>query len=253
MRDLFNNDNQIYLPFKFIECDGYSAEWIEDLNGFIIKIPDGELFYSENYFEKKISDRSFEYFQENDLLDWKTTNWQDIPEEMFSQIRFENIKWKRDSISMFGKQIPLPRLTSWYGDKGMSYTYSGIDSNPNEWNKGLLYIKQQIEKLTNVNFNSVLLNWYRDGEDYLNWHADNEKELGDSPTIAPVSFGETRDFIIRKNDDNTKKIAIPLNHGSLLIMRGNLQKFWQHSVPKRKKIKGSRFNLTFRVIHHKVT
>ena len=92
------------------------------------------------------------------------------------------------------------------------------------------------------------VNWYRNGEDYMNWHADDEKELGQNPTIASVNFGETRDFILRNNHDENLKIKIPLSHGTLLIMKGELQHFWKHAVPKRMNIKNSRFNLTFRVI-----
>ena len=218
--------------------------------GFDIKIPNGELFYSQCFFNKKISDRSVEYFLENDTMNSDVTNWRQVSAEDFVKINFEHIKWKQDSIKLYGKDIPLPRLTTWYGDKGKSYTYSGINSNPNEWNKGLLYIKKKIESISNVKFNSVLINWYRDGEDYLNWHADDEKELGKNPVIASVNFGETRDFIIRDNTNKLNKITIPLKHGTVLIMSCELQHFWQHSVPKRKKVKGSRFNLTFRVISH---
>jgi len=93
------------------------------------------------------------------------------------------------------------------------------------------------------------MNWYRDGEDYLNWHADDEKELSVNPIIGSVNFGATRDFVIRKND-KLIKITIPLNHGTLLIMKGELQHYWKHSVPKRKKVKDMRINLTFRVVNN---
>src|SRR5690606_5684989 len=129
---------------------------------------------------------------ENDTVDWRTAKWKMLSPEQLAAIRFTNIAWKQDSINMYGKTVPLPRLTAWYGDSGKSYTYSGIKSEPNEWNKGLLYLKHQIERVSSVEFNSVLLNWYRDGEDYLSWHADDEKELGLNPVIASVNFGETR-------------------------------------------------------------
>lgn len=244
-------DDKSVLPFDVPKEVGYSVQWIDDLKGFFIKIPNGELFYSRNFFNQKVSDRAVEYFLENDIFDTNTINWRAVTNDDMAKIKFKNIKWKQDSINLYGKNIPLPRLTSWYGDKGKSYTYSGINSQPNEWNNGLLHIKGEIEKIAKVNFNSVLLNWYRDGEDYLNWHADDEKELGKNPVIASVNFGETRDFVIRSNDDNAKKITIPLEHGTVLVMSGEMQHFWQHSVPKRKKVKGSRFNLTFRVINHK--
>jgi len=245
--DLFDEISGKKPPFDLPSEDGYVAEWDETLQGFIIHIPNGELFYAEHFFNKKISDRSVEYFLENSSNDWTTIDWRSLSSEEFSAISFENIKWKHDSINLYGKNIPLPRLTSWYGDLGKSYSYSGINSNPNEWNKGLLYIKQKIEEVAKIKFNSVLMNWYRDGEDYLNWHADDEKELGENPIVGSVNFGATRDFIIRTND-KTQKISIPLKHGTLLIMSGKLQHFWQHSVPKRKKVKDVRFNLTFRVI-----
>ena len=180
--------------------------------------------------------------------DWLRRLAPSLTPEQLAAIRFTNIAWKQDNINMYGKTVPLPRLTAWYGDSGKSYTYSGIKSEPNEWNKGLLYLKHQIERVAGVEFNSVLLNWYRDGEDYLSWHADDEKELGLNPVIASVNFGETRDFFLRRNVDKSQRISIPLKHGTLLIMSGALQHHWQHSVPKRKRVDGSRFNLTFRKI-----
>lgn len=236
------------LPFELPTSAGYYVEHLNELPGYRIIIPNGELIYIEQYFSKKVSDRSVEYFQENDSLDWRQAKWRDLTQEQFAQIQFKNILWKRDNIKLYGKTIPLPRLTAWYGDPGKSYTYSGITSQPNPWNKGLLYLKEEAERCAGVEFNSVLLNWYRDGEDYLNWHADNERELGRSPVIGSANFGETRDFVLRRNDNNSQKIVLPLKHGTLLIMRGELQNFWQHSVPKRKRIEGSRFNLTFRNI-----
>ncbi len=243
--DLF--DNETRLPFDIPNEDGYSVQWNEDLNGFDITVPHGKLFYSESFFDKKISDRSVEYFLENNTNNWKNTDWRSIEKEALNDIEFKNIDWNHDKIKMYGKEIYLPRFSAWYGDSDKPYTYSGLTLQPKKWNKGLLYIKQAISKVSGVDFNSVLMNWYRDGEDYLNWHTDAEKELGINPTIGSVNFGEDRDFIIRLNDKSSK-ITIPLKHGTFLLMSGELQHFWQHSVPKRKKIKGSRFNLTFRVI-----
>ena len=245
--DLFS-DSFVDLPFDASKGGGHAVEKLPDIDGYRIIVPSGELVYIERFFDKKISDRSLEYFQENDSTDWRQTKWSEVTADDFSKIKFSNISWKQDSIKMYGKTIPLPRLTSWYGDGGKAYTYSGITSYPNEWNRGLLYLKERIEQFAEVEFNSVLLNWYRDGQDYLNWHADDEKELGVNPIIASANFGETRDFVIRRNDDHTVKFILPLSHGTLLLMRGELQHFWQHSVPKRTKVSGSRFNLTFRRI-----
>ncbi|QDM40806.1 alpha-ketoglutarate-dependent dioxygenase AlkB [Altererythrobacter sp. TH136] len=235
-------------PFSFPKGKGYLIAPNSESNGYDLTVPNGSIFYAGNYFEPRISDRMVEYLQETDGRDWRSIDWRQIPPELIEEIRFTNIKWKQDWINFFGKRKPLPRLTSWYGDPGKSYTYSGIRSEPNEWNKGLLYVKEAIEKCAKVRFNSVLLNWYRDGQDSLSWHSDDEKELGQQPVIASANFGAERDFIIRRKDDNSQKITFPMRHGTLLVMRGELQKFWEHSVPKRKNVRGSRFNLTFRRI-----
>lgn len=212
-------------PFYIPDDLGFSWRWSEPLNAFFIRIPDGELIFSESFFTRKFSDRCVEYFQS-----------------------YDNIDWQQDHIKMYGRQIPLPRLTAWFGDEGSDYSYSGIAMKANGWNKALLIIKHRIESVFKDQFNSVLLNWYRNGEDHQGWHADDEQELGENPVIASVNFGETRDFVLRRNDDKSKKLTIPLSHGSLLIMKGEVQSFWQHSVPKRKRVVGSRFNLTFRAI-----
>lgn len=247
--DLFSDIEEPQLPFLIPDGSGYSYHWDPVLHAFIVKIPNGELIFSECFFNKKISDRSVEYFQENDTYDWTCTDWHQVSAEEFDQVTFTYINWTRDHIKMYGKRIPLPRLTAWYGDPGKSYTYSGITSAPNPWNNGLRYIKEQIEQVTALSFNSVLLNWYRNGEDHMGWHADDEPELGQNPVIASVNFGAVRDFVIRRIDDPSQKIVIPVQHGTLLVMTGELQHYWQHSVPKRKKVTDSRFNLTFRYIY----
>jgi alkylated DNA repair dioxygenase AlkB len=158
-----------------------------------------------------------------------------------------SIQWKQESMNMYGKTIEFPRLTAWYGDNDKPYTFSGITLSPNEWTKELLDIKKLIEPVCKVNFNSVLLNRYRDGNDSISWHTDAEKELGQNPVIASVNFGGTRKFQLR-HIKTKEKIEIELSHGSLLIMQGELQHFWQHQVPKTKQVVKERINLTFRVI-----
>lgn len=246
--DLLSDVQQLQLPFALPVGAGYSWCWNQSMQAFVIQVPDGELIFAERFFNTKISDRSVEYFQENDTYDWQHTDWQQLGAEDLAQVTFTYINWQRDDIKMYGKTITLPRLTAWYGDAGKSYTYSGITSQPQAWNAGLLYIKKQIEQVTGYAFNSVLLNWYRNGEDHMGWHADDEPELGLNPLIASVNFGETRDFVLRRIDNPRQKIIISLQHGTLLVMGGALQHYWQHSVPKRKRVKGSRFNLTFRTI-----
>ena len=153
--------------------------------------------------------------------------------------------------------VKEPRLTAWYGQPGLTYTYSGKAMSPLPWTATLLKIKTDIEKeLTNhsitTDFTSVLINKYRDGNDSLGWHSDNEKELGIEPTIASISLGEPRAIRFRLKDDHKKWVQIELNNGSLLVMRGKTQELWQHQIPKRISARAAalspRINLTFRHI-----
>ena len=160
----------------------------------------------------------------------------------------DEIKWKQDYISFFGKSHPLPRLTAWYGDRNKTYTYSGIPMTPNPWNTELLEIKNKVDQYAKIHFNSVLLNCYRTGNDSVSWHSDDEDELGDKPIIGSVSFGGTRKFRLR-NKNNKKLIQnIELKNGSLLIMSELTQQYWEHEIPKTKKKVAERINLTFRSI-----
>jgi alkylated DNA repair dioxygenase AlkB len=248
---LFDDHLKPALPFDIPKKEGYSYTYDEKQKVFNIIVPNGELIYSEHFFDTKISNRSVEYFLENkNNLNWKNTNWRSFDKEKLDKVEFTNILWHHDQINMFGKQIFLPRYSAWHGDGDKPYTYSGLTLTPKPWNKGLLYIKNTIDSIAGVKFNSVLMNWYRDGDDYINWHTDAEKELGKNPVIGSVNFGATRRFLIRRIDDNKEKVEIPLKNGTLLIMKGELQHFWKHSVPKEKKVKEDRFNLTFRVIQH---
>ena len=150
---------------------------------------------------------------------------------------------------MYGKSLILKRRVAWYADIGKSYTYSGLKKDPIPFTKELNSIKAKVEKETNVVFNSVLLNDYENGQVGMGWHSDDEKELGKNPTIASLSFGASRDMFFRnKNNPNLKVIKILIENGSLLVMKGKTQHFWQHSIPKRLKVKQRRINLTFRTI-----
>lgn len=159
----------------------------------------------------------------------------------------ETIKWKQESMNMYGKKVDFPRLTSWYGDNDKPYSFSGMTLQPNNWTDDLLFIKSKIEPEANVKFNSVLLNLYRNGNDSISWHTDAEKELGKNPIIASVNFGASRVFQLR-HIQTKEKIDLELTDGSLLIMKGEVQHFWQHQVPKTSKTVGEKINLTFRVI-----
>lgn len=159
-----------------------------------------------------------------------------------------DIAWKQESIKIFGKEVLQPRLTAWYGDKDKNYAYSGITMKPLPWTNTLLQIKEKVEHITTHKFNSVLLNFYRDGLDSMGWHRDNEKELGTDPVIVSVSFGAIRKFQFRHYKDQKKIISLELEHGSLLLMSGSTQNNWQHRLPKSSMAKDSRINLTFRTI-----
>jgi alkylated DNA repair dioxygenase AlkB len=161
----------------------------------------------------------------------------------------DSINWKQEEITFYGKTYPVPRKTAWYGYEGFSYTYSGISCNPDPWTKELLEIKKDIESfIPEEDFNSVLLNLYRDGNDKVSWHADDEKGLGINPTIASLSLGATRFFDLKHKDNPDLKMRIDLTPGSLVIMTGELQHHWLHQIPLQKTIKEPRINLTFRTI-----
>jgi alkylated DNA repair dioxygenase AlkB len=156
--------------------------------------------------------------------------------------------WRQESIKLYGKPIDVPRLTAWYGDEGTGYIYSGIVNEPQPWTPALLRVKQAVEALAGVTFNSVLLNRYRSGKDSVAWHSDDEKEFGENPVIASVSFGGSRTFQFKHKRRKDLKASIELTHGSLLIMRGATQHNWVHQIPKTAKDVPERVNLTFRTV-----
>ena len=149
---------------------------------------------------------------------------------------------------MYGKMVKTPRLTAWYGDQNKEYIFSGTRHKPISWTRELLMIKTRIESVAGVTFNSVLLNYYRNANDSVAWHSDDEYELGVNPVIASVSFGQVRRFDIRHKQVRERKYSIYLENGSLLIMKGDLQHHWVHQIPKSAKAMNARVNLTFRMI-----
>ena len=159
------------------------------------------------------------------------------------------IEWRNDSITFFGKTYPQPRLTAWYGDQGIEYTYSKIKMIAPGWTPELNKLKSDLEETLETPFNSVLVNYYRNGLDHMSYHTDDEKSLGENPTIASLSFGATRKFYFKhrfKKDLSAKMIE--LNSQSLLVMKGEFQHFWLHKIAKSKSINLPRLNLTFRYI-----
>ena len=188
-----------------------------------LDLPDADIIYYPQFFDKQAADIIFASLA------------QEIP-------------WQQDEIRVYGKIHPQPRLTALFGNEGKSYSYSNITMQPHPWSLLLQKLKTAIEKVTDTNFTTVLLNQYRDGKDSNGWHSDNENELGINPVIASLSFGAERMFQLKHNLDKDLKKSIVLEHGSLLLMKGTTQHFWKHQIPKTTKPIGSRINLTFRII-----
>ncbi|OUR95604.1 alpha-ketoglutarate-dependent dioxygenase AlkB [Flavobacteriales bacterium 34_180_T64] len=187
----------------------------------VLKLPNAEVIYVPNFFALKTASNYFKIFK-------------------------ERVAWQQDDIKIFGKTYKQPRLTALYSINNQSYSYSGITMFPNAFTPELIQIKETVEKTCSHEFNSVLLNYYRNGNDSNGWHADNEKELGTHPVIASISFGEPRYFHFKHRELSTKKHKLLLEHGSLLIMKGEMQQFWLHQIAKTKQQIGGRINLTFR-------
>jgi alkylated DNA repair dioxygenase AlkB len=172
----------------------------------------------------------YEHFFPRDLAD------------TYYNILLKETPWHEQPITIHGKTHIMPRLVCWYGEKRSGEP--SIELNPT-----LKIIKQNVEDSSGIKFTSVLLNYYRDGNDHVSWHRDYDKNYMKNPPVASVSFGETRYFDIRhKFRKDLDKIRIPLNHGSLLVMAGGFQHNWEHSVPKTARKIGPRINLTFRVV-----
>ena len=162
----------------------------------------------------------------------------------------EEVDWHQPEVNLFGKKQQSPRLAAWYGDPGAVYTYSGVVNTPLTWLPCLSDLKKRIEAYAVERFNSVLLNYYRDGNDAMGWHSDDEAELGGHPTIASVSLGTSRHFLMRhKTNKSLPKPKILLDHGSLLIMSGPTQHHWRHAINRTKSEIGPRINLTFRLVN----
>jgi alkylated DNA repair dioxygenase AlkB len=157
------------------------------------------------------------------------------------------LDWQEEAIFIFGKWVKVPRLMCWYGDPDAYYQYSGVNHQPRPWTKELQSVRAKVEQQCRCAFNSVLANLYRDGRDSMGCHADDEKELGLNPVIASLSLGDERLFKLH-HKKHKETLDIILGHGDLLVMAGSLQHHWLHSVPKTKKIKTPRINLTFRKI-----
>jgi alkylated DNA repair dioxygenase AlkB len=186
-------------------------------------VPDGELAYDPEFLSAEIADR---------LLARLTTE----------------IAWDQHVLQWFGRGRPSPRLSAWYGNATARYSYSGLTLEPRPWLAPLATLRRKVQAAAGARFNAVLANLYRDGNDSMGWHADDEPELGTSPVIASVSLGAPRRFRLRHVGPPDLALAFDLTHGSLLVMAGELQHHWRHTVPKTTRSIGPRLNLTFRRI-----
>lgn len=191
----------------------------EEKQHFIL--PNAELIYVPDFFNSQEADNYYRIIKDQ-------TNWQ------------------HDDITVFGKTYKQPRLTALFGETNQTYSYSNITMHPEAFTKNLLNIKSKVEKFSEEKFNTLLINLYRDGNDSNGWHADNEKELGKNPIIASVSFGEERPFHFKHRTITTERHKLILEHGSLLLMKGEMQHYWLHQITKTKRKIQPRINLTFR-------
>lgn len=183
---------------------------------------DGELYFIKQFYPQAESD------------------------QLFARLN-TGLAWQEEDIFIFGKWVKVPRLMCWYGDAEAIYHYSGVDHTPQPWTAELQSIRTRLQQYCNCEFNSVLANLYRDGKDSMGCHADDEKELGLNPLIASLSLGDDRIFKLH-HKQRQLNLELNLGHGDLLVMAGTLQHHWRHSVPKTKKPKAPRINLTFRKI-----
>ncbi|RZJ67437.1 MAG: alpha-ketoglutarate-dependent dioxygenase AlkB [Flavobacterium sp.] len=155
------------------------------------------------------------------------------------------IEWKNDEVVLFGKRITTKRKTAWHGSEPFAYKYSGATKTALPWTKELLELKAIAEELSRETYNSCLLNLYHDGSESMGWHSDDEKTIVKCSAIASISLGADRKFAFR-HKRSKETVSLVLENGSLLVMKGETQEFWQHAIPKQMKVLDARVNLTFR-------
>lgn len=171
-------------------------------------------------------------------------------DQMLSKL-IEQTIWRQEDVRIYGKVYQQPRLVSLYGDSGMKYDYSGISLHPLPWTDLLREIKRRIEDCTEETFNAVFLNLYRDHNDSMGFHSDDERELGKNPVIASLTFGATRTFLLKhKFKKELPLVKVPLESGTVLLMKGATQHNWKHGINKQTTPCGPRVNLTFRTIYN---
>jgi alkylated DNA repair dioxygenase AlkB len=186
-----------------------------------------------------------------ELLFWPKWISPEQAERCYQQLA-QQLNWQQPAIKIFGKAVLIPRQQVWMGDPHCSYKYSGVLFEPEPWHPLVWQLTDRVNQLYQTRFNSVLLNWYADGQQHMGWHSDDEPELGNNPQIASLSLGQQRFFDLKHKNLGTQ-LKLGLGHGSLLLMTGQCQQYWQHRVPKMAAATEGRINLTFREIKQKTT
>lgn len=192
-------------------------------NEFNLNLPDSNITYHSDFLDPKSADQYFKVF-------------------------LEELSLQQHDITIFGKKIPQPRLTALYAVNDAPYSYSNLTLIPKKFTPELLEIQHKLKVQTEKEFTHCLVNFYRDGNDSMGWHSDDENTLGIDPVIASVSFGGVRNFQLKHKKIKDQRFKLDLEHGSLLLMAGSTQHYWKHQLPKTKKQVGPRINLTFRTI-----
>ena len=170
-----------------------------------------------------------------------------LESDRYYKIFLDTIAWKHDEAIMYGKRIITNRKIAWYVDDNVSYVNNKINREGLSFTNELLEIKKQIEALTKESYNSCLLNLYHNGSEGISWHSDGEDYFKKNGSIASITFGAERKFAF-KHKETKETVALVLQHGSALVMKGETQKYWVHSLPPTKKIHRERINLTFRTL-----
>ncbi|HEX3597523.1 MAG TPA: alpha-ketoglutarate-dependent dioxygenase AlkB [Polyangiaceae bacterium] len=156
----------------------------------------------------------------------------------------EELAWEAREIVLFGKRILQPRLVAWAGC--VEYTYSGQTLEPRAFGPALHRVVERVVERVGVPYNHVLANRYRDGNDSMGMHSDDEPELGESPIVSSLSFGAARRFVLAPRRGKGDRVALTLTAGSLLVMSGECQTHYRHGIPKDPRVTGERLSLTFR-------
>ncbi len=203
-----------------------------------------ELVLSRNQTSLLI-ERESHLLPRDGVVEYKPALFSDAESEDLFGALLTTTPWQHDEVILFGQKRVLSRMVAWHGDGDFSYSYSGTSKTASPWSPELLLIKQRVEQQCAHRFNSCLLNLYHDGSEGMGWHSDDERTLGRNPVIASVSFGAERIFKL-KHRESKEVINVLLENGSLLVMKGQTQHHWLHTMPKTKKISRPRINLTFR-------